>query len=69
MTATVTNGSNTVNYSIHLTSPRFRAWKQYFERQGLTHVETDVANNTIVYDHTTEALYVRKTTVGIELTS
>lgn len=68
-TATVTNGTDTVNFSIHLTSPRFRVWKRYFERQGLKHVDTDAANNTIVFNHTTGELYVRKTTVGVELAS
>lgn len=70
-TATVTNGSRTVNYSIHLTSPRFRAWKRYFERQGFpdSDITTDPANDTLVIAHETEELYVRKTNIGVALSS
>lgn len=68
-TATVTNGTGPVNFSIRLTSPRFRAWERYFQREGLTHVATDPANDTIVFRQTTETLYVRKTTIGVELSS
>lgn len=68
-TGTVTNGSDDVTFEIHLTSPRFRVWKRYFEREGLAHVETDAANNTVVFEHTTGELHVRETNVGVRLTA
>lgn len=61
------NESDPVPFRFSVTSPRYRAWNRSLAAQNLTFVSTDPANQTVTYRSETEALYVRTTTVEVEL--
>lgn len=63
----VTGGPITVNVSV--TSPRWRAWDRYLASEGLTNVETDPENDTVVYRHRTDRLFLRQSLVRVELST
>lgn len=57
---------STVNVSI--TSPRHEAWARYFRQEGCETVTTDRASETVTCEFATDAVYVRRTPIGVELT-
>lgn len=57
-----------VTVEVAVTSPRYRAWARYFERQPGS-VTVDEAANTVTYSVETDALYVRRIRVGVRLTT
>lgn len=61
------NTSGDVTFNISVTSPRFRTWQRYFEREGLNCLDVDAANNTVVCQFTTDELYVRVTRIEVSL--
>lgn len=58
-----------VTLNLTVTSPRYSAWQQYFERDvGCSDVSVDPQNDTVVCRYTTESLYVRATGIEVSLT-
>lgn len=55
-----------VTYFFNVTSPRYRAWDRYLSRRGLD-CSTDASVNTVICEGTTDALYVRQTSVRVAL--
>lgn len=56
-------------YELTVVSPRFRAWTRYFDAQPIGTTTLDPPNQTVTYSFTTDALYVRRTTVNVQLKS
>lgn len=59
------NGSSTAVVNVTVTSDRVGVWKQYFEEQGFTSVDGDLADNNVTYQFETETLYVPKTGISV----
>lgn len=68
-TVPIADTTGDVTFNISVTSPRFRAWKRYFEREGLNCPDVDTANNTVVCRFTTDELYVRETKIKVGLSA
>lgn len=50
---------------VNVSSPRYEAWGAYFESEGLTHVETDDATNTVSYKYETDDVYVKEVLIHV----
>lgn len=62
--------TDTATVSVSVTSPRYRAWERYFESRptGGT-VSVDADTNTVTYTFETDALFVRRSRIDVEITS
>lgn len=66
------NESEPVNFTVSITSPRFRAWERYFNdsrADASWAVTVDAANETVTLQGETESFYVRRTRVLVDLRS
>lgn len=59
--------SQQVTVEMTVTSPRYRAWDRYLEREGLTRQSIDAGSETVTYEYTTDTAFLRRTTVAVDL--
>lgn len=57
----------TVEVAIETTPERAAAWNRYFQREGLTAVDDDPTDGTVVYSHETRRLIIEEFTTALDL--